>query len=160
MSEGRCFEDFQVGEVYEHPQGKTITTADNQWFTLVTMNTNPIHLDHNYAAQTEFGRPLVNSCFTLALVLGLSVQDVSRNAINLGWDRVRLPHPVYEGDTLYAQTEVLSTRPSRSRAHMGIVGVRTSGFNQDGVTVIEFERSILVFRRGHVPSHPRPTPGG
>jgi len=155
---GRCLEDFNVGDVYEHQLGRTITTTDNMWFTQLTMNTNPIHVDHYYSAQTEFGRPLVNSCFTLALVTGLSVPDVSQNAMaNLGWHEVKLPHPVFEGDTIYARSEVLEVRPSRSRPNVGIVRVRSTGYNQDGVTVIEYERSIMVFRRGHVPSRPRPT---
>ena len=154
---GRCLEDFAVGDVYEHQLGRTVTTADNMWFTQLTMNTNPIHVDHYYAAQTEFGRPLVNSCFTLALVTGLSVSDVSQNAMaNLGWHEVKLPHPVFEGDTIYARSEVLDVRPSRSRPNVGIVRVRSTGFNQDGVTVIELERSVMVFRRGHVPVRPKP----
>src|SRR5437868_15050498 len=103
---GRCFEDFQVGDVYEHQLGRTVPTTDNSWFTQLTLNTNPLHFDHHYAAQADFGRPLVNSAFTLALVTGMSVPDVSQNAMaNLGWDAVRLPHPVFEGDTLYAESE-------------------------------------------------------
>ncbi|HZR01471.1 MAG TPA: MaoC family dehydratase [Chloroflexota bacterium] len=154
---GRCLEDFRVGDVYEHELGRTVTTTDNLWFTQLTSNTNPIHVDHHYAAQTEFGRPLVNSCFTLALVTGLSVPDVSQNAMaNLGWHDVRLPHPVFEGDTLYARSEVLEVRPSRSRPNVGIVRVRTTGYNQNGVTVIEFERSAMVYRRDHLPARPRP----
>jgi acyl dehydratase len=148
----RYFEDFEVGAVYERRLGRTVTTADNMWFTLLTMNTNPIHVDHHYASKTEFKRPLVNSCFTLALVTGLSVPDVSENAMaNLGWDAVRLPAPVFEGDTLYARSEVLEVRASRSRPNVGIIRVRTSGLNQDGVTVIEFERTVMVYRRGHGP---------
>ena len=154
--QGRVFEDFEVGDVFEHPLGRTITQADNIWFTLLTVNSNPIHFDAAYAAHTEFGRPLVDSTFTLALVTGLSVSDVSRNAVNLGWDEVRLPAPVFEGDTLYAQSEVIETRASRSRPTMGIVKLRTTGFNQDGQTVIEFLRTILVYRRGHVPEGFRP----
>jgi acyl dehydratase len=119
----------------------------------MTMNPNPIHLDAAYAARTEFGRPLVNSTFTLALVTGLSVTDVSQNAINLGWDEVRLTAPVFEGDTIYARSEVLDRRESKSRPHMGIVRVKTSGYNQDGVTVIEFKRTIMVYKQGHVPQH-------
>jgi acyl dehydratase len=154
---GRCFEDFEVGDVYLHPLGKTITSTDNRWFTHLTLNTNPIHFDEHYAAQTEFGRPLVNSCFTLALVTGMSVPDISQNAFaNLGWDEVRLPAPVFEGDTLYAETEVLETRPSKSRPNVGLIRVRTRGSNASGVVVIEFLRSILVFKRGHVPTHDRP----
>ncbi len=130
--QGRVFEDFEVGDVYEHPLGRTVTQADNIWFTLLTVNTNPIHFDSHYAAQTEFGRPLVDSTFTLALVTGLSVSDVSLNAINLGWESVKLPVPVFEGDTIYAQSEILEKRESRSRANMGIVRFRTTGMNQRG----------------------------
>jgi itaconyl-CoA hydratase len=153
---GRVYEDFEVGDVYRHPLGRTVTQADNIWFTLLTVNTNPIHFDAAYAARTEFKRPLVDSTFTLALVTGLSVSDVSLNAVNLGWDGVRLPAPVFEGDTLYAQSEVVEARPSRSRPAMGIVKLRTTGFNQDGVTVIEFFRTIMVYRRGHAPEGFRP----
>src|SRR5437762_10854695 len=125
------------------------------WFTLLTMNTNPIHVDHHYSAQTEFGRPLVNSCLTLALVTGISVPDVSENALaNLGWDGVRLPHPVFEGDTIYARSEVLEARASRSRPNVGIVRVKTTGVNQAGTTVIEFKRTFMVWKRGHVPKPP------
>jgi len=157
----RYFEDFAVGDVYEHKLGRTVTTADNMWFTLLTMNTNPIHVDHHYSAQTEFGRPLVNSCFTLALVTGISVPDVSENALaNLGWDGVKLPNPVFEGDTIYARSEVLETRASRSRPAVGIVRVRTTGYNQAGATVIEFDRAVMVYRRGAAPTHPGPRPPG
>lgn len=155
---GRVFEDFEVGDIYPHRLGRTITQADNIWFTLLTVNNNPIHFDAVYAAQTEFGRPLVDSTFTLALVTGLSVADLSQNAVNLGWEAVRLPHPVFDGDTLYAQSEVLAKRESRSRPHMGLVQVKTTGFNQAGVVVIEFTRTLLVYRRGHVPQAARPAP--
>ena len=156
MSEGRFFEDFTVGLVMKHPIGRTVTAADNTWFTLLTCNTNPIHFDRHYASQTEFGQPLVNSTFTLALILGLTVGDVSQNAVNLGWEDVRMPSPVFEGDTLYAQSEVLSTRESRSRPDMGVVGVRTTGFKQDGTIVMEFRRTILVYKRGKGPKKPAP----
>ncbi len=155
---GRCFEDFEVGLVLRHPIGRTVTSTDNSWFSLLTVNTNPIHFDAHYAAQTEFGKPLVDSTFTLALVTGLSVADVSQFAVNLGWEYVRLPAPVFEGDTIYAQSEVVSTRESKSRPHMGLVQVKTIGFNQDGTVVMEFARTILVYRRGHVPERPTPTP--
>jgi acyl dehydratase len=158
MTAGRTFEDFVVGEVIRHPIGRTVTATDNAWTTLIAVNTNPIHFDAHYAAQTEFGKPLVNSPFVLALVTGLSVADISRYAVNLGWDEVRLPAPVFEGDTLYAQSEVVETRGSRSRPTMGIVKLRTKGFNQDGVTVIEFIRTIMVYRRGHTPEGFRPRP--
>ena len=153
---GRCYEDFEVGTIIRHPVGRTITTADNTWFTLLTVNTNPIHFDAFYSAQTEFGKPLVNSTFTLALVTGLSVADVSRYAVNLGWDEVRMPAPVFEGDTIYAQTEVLSRRESKSRPQMGLVEIKTTGFKQDGTVVIEFRRTILVYKRGHQPRLPIP----
>ena len=149
---GRFFEDFEVGDVYEHPLGRTITTADNIWFTLLTQNTAPIHFDHHYAAQTEFGKPLVNSCLTLALVTGQSVTDVTQNVMaNLGWDEVRLPNPVFEGDTVYSRSEVLEVRASTSRKNVGIVTVRTTGFKQDGTEVISFKRAAMVYRRGHAP---------
>ncbi len=149
---GRVFEDFEVGDVYEHPLGRTVTQADNIWFTCVTMNTNPIHFDAAYAAKTEFGRPLVNSCFTLSLVTGQSVIDLTMNAVaNLGWDEVRLPHPLFEGDTVYARSEVLETRASKSRPKVGLVKVKTTGVNQDGTPIIEFTRTFMIWKRGHVP---------
>jgi acyl dehydratase len=149
---GRVFEDFEVGDVYEHPLGRTVIAADNIWFTCLTMNTNPIHFDAEYASRTEFGKPLVNSCFTLALVTGQSVTDLTVNAVaNLGWDEVKLPHPVFEGDTIRSKSEVLETRESKSRPNAGIVRVRTTGMNQQGVPVIEFTRTFLIWKRGHVP---------
>jgi acyl dehydratase len=149
---GRWFEDFAVGDVYRHLLAKTVTATDSRWFTHLTLNTNPIHFDEHYAAQTEFGRVLVNSCYTLSLITGISVMDLSQNAFaNLGWDDVRLPAPVFEGDTLGAESEVIEVRASRSRPTVGLVRVRTRGFNQDGRTVIEFLRAILVYRRGEGP---------
>ncbi|MBI1874125.1 MAG: MaoC family dehydratase [Acidobacteria bacterium] len=153
---GRVYEDFEVGDVYRHPLGRTILSADNTWFTLLTQNTNPIHFDHVYSAGTEFGKPLVNSCLTLSLVTGQSVTDLSQNVMaNLGWDEVRMPHPVFEGDTIYSQSEVLETRESTSRPKVGIVKVKTTGFNQDGTVVIEFARTFMVYKRGHVPETPK-----
>ncbi len=155
---GRFFEDFEVGDVYEHPLGRTVTTTDNMWFTLLTQNTAPIHVDHAYAAQTEFGRPLVDSTFTLALVTGQSVTDVSQNVFaNLGWDEVRLPAPVFEGDTIYSRSEVLEARESRSRSNVGIVIVRTTGHNQNGESVISFKRTVMVYKRGQAPRITRPS---
>ena len=146
------FEDFAVGDVYEHPLGRTVLDADNVWFSCLTMNTNPIHFDAEYASRTEFGKPLVNSCFTLALVTGQSVVDLTRNAVaNLGWDAVRLPHPVFAGDTIYSRSEVLETRESKSRPAVGIVRVKTTGVNQHGTPVIEFTRTFMVWKRGHAP---------
>ncbi len=153
---GRFYEDFEVGDVYQHPVGRTITEADNVWFTLITNNPNPIHFDYHYAAQTKFQRPLVDSTFTLALITGLTVSDLSQNGINLGWDEVRLPAPVYHGDTLYARSEVLSKRESRTYPDRGIITVRTVGYNQDGVVVITFKRAIMVYKRGHGPNIPQP----
>ncbi|HEX5155750.1 MAG TPA: MaoC family dehydratase [Ktedonobacterales bacterium] len=158
---GRFFEDFTVGDIYQHPLGRTVTTTDNLWFSLLTQNTAPIHFDHHYAAQTAFGKPLVDSTFTLALVTGQSVTDISQNVFaNLGWDDVWLPHPVFEGDTIYSQSEVLAARESASRPDVGIVTVRTTGYNQDGVVVITFQRTIMVYKRGHAPEIPRLGPVG
>ncbi len=150
MSRGRNYEDFEVGEVYQHRPGRTINEADNTWFTLLTMNNHPLHFDHAYAAKTEFGRPLVNSCLTLAMVTGMSVDDVSYRAIgNLGWDKVRLTAPVFNGDTIYAESEVLAKRESKSRPTQGLVTVRTRGLKADGTEFMSFERTILVPKRGH-----------
>jgi acyl dehydratase len=142
---GRTYDDFEVGHVYEHRPGRTITDADNVWFTLLTMNQHPLHFDAAYAADTEFRRPLVNSCLTLSIVTGMSVADVSAKAIaNLGWDKVELTAPVFVGDTIYADSEVLSKRPSRSRPDQGLVTVRTRGHKADGTVFLTFERTVLV----------------
>jgi len=149
---GRLFEDVEVGDVYEHPLGRTVLAADNTWFTLLTMNTHPLHFDVTYAGKTEFGKPLINSCLTLAIVTGQSVTDLSQNAVaNLGWDEVRMPHPVFEGDTLYARSEVLEARESKSRPDVGLVRVKTTGLNQHGTVVLEFKRTFMVYKRGHAP---------
>ena len=149
---GRVYEDFEVGDVYEHPLGRTILAADNSWFTLLTQNTNPIHFDAHYSSKTEFGKPLVNSCFTLSLVTGQSVTDLSQNVLaNLAWDEIRLPNPVFEGDTIYSKSEVLEKRESKSRPNVGIVRVKSTGLNQNGTVVIEFKRTFMVYKRGHVP---------
>jgi acyl dehydratase len=150
--EGRFLEDFQVGDRYRHAHGRTISETDNTWFTLLTNNTHDVHYNADYASRTEFGRPLVVSTLTLAIVTGLSVEDISRNAVaNLGWEKVSLPAPVFAGDTIYAESEVLEVRASRSRPGQGIVRVRTRGFNQDGITVLEFERAVLVYSRAARP---------
>jgi acyl dehydratase len=147
---GRYLEDFNVGDVYEHRPGRTISEADNTWFTLLTMNTHPLHFDAAYAAKTEFGRPLVNSCLTLSIVAGMSVSDLSQKAIaNLGWDKVRLTAPVFAGDTIYADSEVLEVRESKSRPNQGVVMVRTTGRKADGTVFLTYERSFLVPTRGH-----------
>jgi itaconyl-CoA hydratase len=149
---GRVYEDFEVGDVYQHPLGRTVLSVDNTWFTLLSQNVNPIHFDHHFAAQTEFGKPLVDSTFTLALVTGQSTIDLSLNVMaNLGWDEVRLPNPLFEGDTVYSRSEVLEKRESKSRPNVGIVKVKTIGFKQDGLIVIEFFRTFMVYKRDHVP---------
>jgi len=150
---GRLYEDFEIGDVYEHPLGRTILAADNTWFTLLTMNTNPIHFDANYASKTEFGKPLLDSCLTLSIVTGQSVTDLSQNAAaNLAWDEIRLPAPVFEGDTIYSRSEILDKRESRSRPNVGIVRAKTTGLNQHGTVVIEFKRTFMVYKRGHLPN--------
>jgi itaconyl-CoA hydratase len=150
---GRLLEDFTVGDVYYHPFGKTVTEADNQWFTLLTQNVAKTHVDANFAAQTEFGKPLVNSTFILALVTGQSTIDLSMNVFaNLGWDQVRMPRPVYEGDTIYSRSKVLGIRESGSRPNLGLVTVATEGFNQDGKIVITYRRTFMVYKQGHLPT--------
>jgi len=147
---GRYFEDFTVGETYKHWPGRTITATDNTWFTLLTMNQHPIHFDEEYARHTEFGKPLVNSALTLAIVAGMSVADVSQKAIaNLGWTDIRMPAPVFNGDTIYAESKVLDKRVSKSRPTQGIVTVSTRAWKQDGTTVMTYSRTVLVPMRGH-----------
>ena len=147
---GRYFEDFKVGDIYEHRPGRTITETENTWFTLLTMNTHPLHFDAEYGKASEFGRCIVASPFTVSLMAGMSVSDVSQKAIaNLGWTDIKLTHPVFVGDTLTAESEVLSKRESKSRPTAGIVTVATRGFNQDGVEVGAFERTILVAKQDH-----------
>lgn len=151
---GRFFEDFEVGEIYTHTLGRTVTQTDNSWFTQLTQNTNPIHFDTFYASKTEYGRPLVNSAFTIALVTGQSVSDISQNVMaNLGWDEVRLPNPVFEGDTIYSYSELLSKRESKSRANVGIIKVKTVGYNERGEVVITFKRTMLVYKKGFAPNN-------
>jgi acyl dehydratase len=145
---GRLFEDLGVGDVFRSRFGRTVTEADNVWFTCLTMNTNQIHFNAEFAARTRFERPLVNSTFTLALVTGMSVPDTSENAAaNLSWTDIELPNPVYAGDTIWVESEVIALRPSRTNASVGVVGIRTRGLNQDGVVVIEFKRTFMLYRR-------------
>lgn len=154
--QGRFYEDFVVGDVFEHPLGRTVTTNDNIWFTLLTQNTAPVHFDHEYARRTEFGKPLVNSTFTLSLVAGQSVTDVSQNVFaNLGWGEITLPNPVFEGDTIHSTSTVTDARESKSRPGLGVVSVRTTGFKQTGEKVIEFSRTLLVYKHGHGPRFER-----
>ena len=150
---GRLFEDFTVGDIYYHPFGKTVTEADNQMYTLMTQNVSKTHVDRNYAAGTSYKLPLVNSTFTLALVTGQSTMDLSMNVFaNLGWDEVRMPAPVFEGDTIYSRSKVLAVRESDSRPTMGVVTVATEGFNQDGKIVVSFKRTFMIYKQGHLPS--------
>jgi acyl dehydratase len=147
---GRLFEDFEIGDIYEHRPGRSITEADNVWFTLLTMNTHPLHFDNTYSERSEFGKVLVNSCLTLSIVTGMSVSDVSQKAIgNLGWNDVKLVAPVFVGDTIYAESQVLAKRESQSRPGQGIVTVRTIGKKADGTVFMSFERTVLVPKRGH-----------
>ncbi len=149
-SPGRYYDDFEVGDIYEHRPGRTISEADNTWFTLLTMNKHPLHFDAAYAAKSEFGKPLVNSALTLSIVVGQSVSDVSQKAIaNLGWTDIVMPAPVFVGDTLYAESEVLEKRESKSRPTQGIVSVETRAFKDDGTLVMSYKRTVLVPKRGH-----------
>lgn len=146
---GRFFEDFEVGDVYRHPLGRTVTESDNIWFSLLTMNTNQMHFNSEYAKKSEFGRPLVVSTLTVAIAVGQSVTDITQNAFaNLGWDEIRMTHPVFAGDTLFSESLVLEKRESASRPHAGIVTVRTRTLNQDGVEVCSFKRTFYVYKRG------------
>lgn len=146
---GRFFEDFEVGDVYRHPLGRTVTETDNTWFTLLTMNTNQMHFNQQYAARSEFGKPLVVSTLTVAIAVGQSVTDITQNAFaNLGWDQIRMTHPVFAGDTLYSESLVLEKRESGSRPHAGIVTVKTRTLNQDGDEVCSFKRTFYVYNRG------------
>jgi len=154
---GRFYEDFEVGDVYQHPLGRTILAADNTWFSLLTMNTNPAHFDYHYSAKTEFGKPLVDSCLTLAIMTGQSVIDLTQHAFaNLGWDEVVIPQPVFEGDTIYSKSEVLEKRESKSRPGVGLMRVKTTGINQHGTIVMEFKRTFMVYKRDHGPYSNQP----
>jgi acyl dehydratase len=146
---GRYYEDFDVGDVFRSRLGRTITETDNIWFTCLTMNTNQMHFNTPFAERTRFGQPLVNSAFTLAVVVGLTVPDTSENAAaNLAWTDVRLPKPVFAGDTLWAESEILEKRESKSNPSVGIVSMRCRGINQRREVVIEFKRTFMVYRRG------------
>ena len=149
--EGRFFEDFEVGDVYRCRYGRTVTEADNIQFTLLTNNTNQIHFNRDYGQKTEFGNTLVNSALTLSIVAGMGVADLSEHGFALGWEEVELPNPVFPGDTLYSETEVLDLRESRSRPERGIVRVQTRGYNQNGDLVIRYKRSVMVYKREHAP---------
>ena len=146
---GRWYEDFVIGEVIKHRPGRTILESDNTLFTLLTGNTHPIHFDHHYASKTQFGKPLVNSALTLGVVAGLSVTDTSyRSVANLEWEFIKIPNPVFHGDTLYAETEILDKRESRSKPDRGIVHMETRAHNQRGALVIEYQRKSLAAKKG------------
>ncbi len=149
--EGRFFEDFEVGDIYRCRLGRTLTEYDNISFTLLTNNTNQIHFNNEYAKRTEFQRCLINSALTLAIVAGMGVADVSENGFALGWDQINLPNPLFAGDTLYSESEVLEKRESKSRPQWGIVKVRTRGIQQEGKIVIEYARSVMVYKRAYAP---------
>ena len=145
---GLYYEDFNVGDVFEHRPGRTILDADNVWFTLLTLNPQQVHFDNEYASKTEWKKLLVDSTFTLALVTGMSVNTISGKVVaNLGWDEVRLTHPVFAGDTIYAESTILSKRESKSRPDQGIVTVLTKGFNQNNKEVISFKRTVIVYKK-------------
>lgn len=149
---GRYFEDFVVGHIYEHRPGRTITETDNTWFTLLTMNTHPVHFDFEFAAKTEFKKPLICSTLTVAIMTGQSVSDVSQKAVaNLGWKDIKLTKPLFAGDTLYSESEVLEKRESEKRPTQGIVTIRTIGKNQHGEVACTFDRVTLIWKRGFGP---------
>ncbi|WP_027935190.1 MaoC family dehydratase [Amycolatopsis thermoflava] len=150
--QGRHYEDFDIGDTYRHPLGRTVSEVDNTWFTLLTMNTAEDHFNAEVGRTSEFGRSLVNSTLTLAIVVGQSVIDTTWNGLaNLGWEEVRLTHPVFAGDTLWAESLVVDKRESASRPHAGIVRIKTRGLNQHGDEVISFLRSFMVYKQGHAP---------
>jgi itaconyl-CoA hydratase len=147
--QGRFYEDFEIGDVYQHPLGRTITESDNIWFTLLTMNTNQMHFNTDYAARSEFNRPIVVSTLTVAIAVGQSVTDLTQNAFaNLGWNDIRMTHPVFAGDTLWSESLVTEKRGSSSRPQAGIVTVKTRTLNQDGKQVCSFFRTFYVYNRG------------
>ena len=149
---GLYYEDFEPGDIFEHRPGRTILDTDNTYMTLLTMNVQPVHFDAAYAAKTEWKKPLVDSTLTLAIVTGMSVRTISAKVVaNLGWDKVKLTHPVFAGDTLYAESTILNKRESKSRPTQGIVTVLTRGMNQDGKEIMSFERTMLIYKRGHSP---------
>ena len=146
---GRYFEEFKDGDIYEHRPNRTLTETDNTWFTLLTMNTHPLHFDAEYAKHSEFGRCIISSPLTVSVLVGMSVSDISQKAIaNMGWTDIKMTHPLYAGDTLSGESEVLSKRESKSRPNAGLVTVKTRGFNQDGTLVCEFVRTVLIAKRG------------
>lgn len=158
--QGRYFEDFDVGDIYKHPYGRTVTETDNVWLTNITMNLNPMHFNEVYSADTEFGERLVNGLVVIAIAVGLSVIDVSQNATaNLGYNEVRHHAPVFHGDTLYAESEVTSKRESESRNHVGIITTKLRAYNQRDEMVLSLERTNMVLKREHAQPSPAQPPG-
>lgn len=158
--QGRFYEDFELGDVYKHPYGRTVTETDDVWLTNVTMNLNPMHFNESYASETEFGERLVNGLVVIAMVVGMSVIDVSQNATaNLGYDKVRHHGPVFHGDTLFAESEIASKRESTSREHVGLVTTKLRGYNQSDEKVLSLERTNMVLKREHVHTSPARPPG-
>jgi acyl dehydratase len=156
----RFFEDFAVGDVCKHRVARTVTGYDNMLFTLLTQNPAPLHVNHHYAQQVGHERIALNSTLTLALVTGQSVADMAPNVMtNLGWSEIRLPAPAYEGDTIYSESRIESLRESSKRQNVGIVAIKTLGYTHEGTVVIEFVRTVLMYRRGHGPAVVRPSPG-
>ncbi len=152
QSAGMCYEDFELDKIYTHPFGRTMTDADNVWFTLLSLGMNQLHFNYDYAAKTPFGRPIIPSPFTLAVVTGLSTLDFGRNTMaNLEWSNIVMPKPVFVNDTLYARSKVLSKRESEKRPYAGIIEVKTEGYNQDGVVILVFTRKLMVYKKGHTP---------
>lgn len=158
--QGRFFEDFTVGDIYKHPFGRTVTEADNVWFSNVSLNLNPMHFNEVYASETEFGERLVNGTLVIALAVGMSVIDVSMNAIaNLGYDNIRHHAPVFHGDTLFAESEVIDTRESESRDHVGIVTTELRTYNQADELVLSLERTPMVLKRTYADPSAATPPG-
>lgn len=147
---GKYFEDLEVGQRFQHPRGRTVTEMDNVLFSALTMNTQPLHLDEEFSKKTQFGQRIVHGLFTMALVVGISVPDLTEGTIvaNLGYDKVLHPNPVFHGDTITAETEVLEKRESTSNPDRGIVRLRQTGRKQDGTIVVDLERTVMFLKRG------------
>ena len=160
-NEGMFYEDFEVGRIYAHRMGRTMIEADNAWLTLIALGINQVHFNDYYSAQPPFKKPIIASPFTLAVVTGLSAAEFGQNTMaNLGWNEVKLPNPVFVGDTIYARSKVTGKRESASRPYAGIVNLDTEGFNQDGTIVMTFSRNLMAYKRGHAPGAHMPVPIG
>lgn len=158
--QGRFYEDFEEGQVFKHPYGRTLTETDDVWLTNITMNLNPMHFNEEYASNTEFGERLVNGLVVIALAVGMSVIDVSQNATaNLGYDKVRHHAPSFHGDTLFVESEVVSKRESDSRDRVGIVTTELRAFNQNNEKVLSLERTNMILKRSHAEPSASQPPG-